>query len=303
MAWTSSRRARPRAPGLDPERDAWLGPEGEAPTSDLAAAGEVGPRLVSAADLIARGRGGGRVASGPDARDTATRWGRSGSDPAGEDRAGQAEHGAWSAGDGPADGRRARRAGGNRRAAWPRQRRPAAEATQSAGGGPGEATAECEAGPLLAPGTAMDVALRYLATRPRSEQEVRTRLRRAGALEATVDVVLNRLRQSGLVDDAAFAHYWVDQRQTYRPRGSRLLHAELRQHGVDKELAVAAAEPTRDSAEDDAYRAASRRAAQLRALDERAFRTRLGQFLARRGFDWDVVAPVVDRLWAEHEPS
>ena len=41
------------------------------------------------------------------------------------------------------------------------------------------------------------------------------------------------------------------------------------------------------------------RAHQLAELDERAFKQRLGQFLARRGFDWDTIAAVVERLRSE----
>src|SRR5216683_6418558 len=145
----------------------------------------------------------------------------------------------------------------------------------------------------------IDVALRFLAQRPRSEQEVRRRLRRAGADEAAVEGVLERLRQHALVDDTAFAEYWVEQRQTFRPRGARLLRAELRQHGVDVSAAEAAAETTAASASDDAYRAAQRRARQLSSADERVFKSRLAQFLGRRGFDWDTISPVVDRLWAD----
>jgi regulatory protein len=153
--------------------------------------------------------------------------------------------------------------------------------------------------PPPSPSEAIDIALRYLAARPRSEHEVRRRLRRTGLDEPAIDGLLGRLRASGLVDDAAFAHYWVEQRQTFRPRGTRLLEAELRQHGIQSELASAAAEPASSSAEDDAYRAAHRRARQLRGVEERTFRTRVGQFLARRGFDWDTVSPTVDRLWRE----
>ena len=146
---------------------------------------------------------------------------------------------------------------------------------------------------------AIDLALRYLAARPRSEHEVRRRLRRTGLDETVIETLLGRLRSSGLVDDVAFAEYWVEQRQTFRPRGSRLLEAELRQHGVSAELATAAAEPADASAEDDASRVGRKRAVQLSRLDERTFRTRLGQTLARRGFDWDTIATTVDRLWTE----
>jgi regulatory protein len=143
------------------------------------------------------------------------------------------------------------------------------------------------------------VALRFLAQRPRTEQEVRRRLQRAGADETAVEGVLDRLRQHGLVDDTAFAQYWVEQRQTFRPRGARLLRAELRQHGIDSAAAEAAAGTTEASATEDAYRAAAKRARQLGAADERAFKSRLAQFLARRGFAWDTISSAVDRLWEE----
>ena len=121
-------------------------------------------------------------------------------------------------------------------------------------------------------------------------------VRFASSRQASVVV---QLKQHRLVDDAAFAQYWVEQRQTFRPRGGRLLRAELRSHGVgarDAEEAAASVEP---SAEEDAYRAAAKRARQLGGLDERTFKTRLSQFLARRGFDWDTITSVVERLYTE----
>ena len=119
--------------------------------------------------------------------------------------------------------------------------------------------------------------------------------------EAAAEATVRQLRQHHLLDDAEFARYWVDQRQTFRPRGARLLRAELRQHGVDRALAEDAAASVDDSAESDAYRAAARRARQLGQTDERTFRLRLGQLLARRGFDWDIIDGVVGRLWQERE--
>jgi regulatory protein len=153
--------------------------------------------------------------------------------------------------------------------------------------------------------SALDTAVRFLARRPRSEYEVRQRLRRAGIDEATTEGVLAQLRQHQLVDDRAFADYWVEQRQTFRPRGARLLRAELARLGVDRGGVDAAVEPVAGSAEEDAYRAARRQAHRLHGLDERTFATRLGGWLARRGFDWDTITPVVNRLWAEavSEPS
>ena len=142
-----------------------------------------------------------------------------------------------------------------------------------------------------------DAALRFLGARPRSEREIRDRLARHEFDATVVDRVIERLRRIRLVDDAAFATYWVEQRATHRPRGSRLLKQELRQKGVSQDV-LAEALPSEDD-DDGAYRAAQRKATSLRALDERTFKQRLGAFLQRRGYGYETVRPVVTRLWLE----
>ena len=143
-----------------------------------------------------------------------------------------------------------------------------------------------------------DAALRFLGPRPRSEREIRDRLAKHEFAPSVVDATIKRLRRIGLVDDAAFAEYWVEQRQTHRPRGGRLLKQELRAKGVDADVAAAALRSEGDDAE-GAYQAALRKAHSLRLLDERTFRQRLGGFLQRRGFDYETTRTVVNRLWAE----
>ena len=144
----------------------------------------------------------------------------------------------------------------------------------------------------------LDAALRFLAPRQRSEQEIRRRLTEKGHRPDRVERVIARLRELGLVDDRAFAEFWLDERARHRPRGARALKAELFQKGIAREVVDQALDPERDESE-DAYRAASRRAATLSTLDERLFRQRLAQLLQRRGFGWETIEPVVERLWRE----
>jgi regulatory protein len=125
---------------------------------------------------------------------------------------------------------------------------------------------------------------------------VRQHLRRAGLDAEGIDSVLDQLRRHGLVDDQTFAEYWVDQRQTFRPRGARLMRAELTRLGVARSVADAATSELDGSAEEDAYRVAARRAARLQGLPPNVFAARLGAFLTRRGFDWEIIARVVERL-------
>jgi regulatory protein len=144
---------------------------------------------------------------------------------------------------------------------------------------------------------ALDAALHFLGPRPRSEREIRDRLARGEYDVQVVDRVIGRLRQLRLVDDAAFAAYWVEQRATHRPRGARLLKQELRQKGVSQDV-VTEALPEDDDA-DGAYRAAQRKATSLRAQDERTFKQRLGAFLQRRGYGYETTRSVVSRLWSD----
>src|SRR5919197_753067 len=80
---------------------------------------------------------------------------------------------------------------------------------------------------------ALETALAFLSHRPRSERELRDRLARQEVPEPTLEAVVERLKQLRLIDDQDFARYWVEQRQTHRPRGTRLLRQELRWKGVD----------------------------------------------------------------------
>ncbi|HZT08734.1 MAG TPA: regulatory protein RecX [Chloroflexota bacterium] len=143
-------------------------------------------------------------------------------------------------------------------------------------------------------------ALRFLATRPRSEAEVRRRLARAGYSPQAADATANRLKAEGLVDDDAFAAYWVSQRMTFHPRGPRALRAELRAKGVDATRTSAAIEPIQPSQALQAYRAALRRAERLCEPDERRFVHDLIAYLARRGFDYGPAREAVALLWKEH---
>jgi regulatory protein len=74
---------------------------------------------------------------------------------------------------------------------------------------------------------------------------------------------------------------------------------ELRQKGVSDEVIEEIFDQTGGADEDLAYQAACKQARKLKDLEWPDFRRKLGGFLARRGFTYDVIAPVVDRVWAE----
>lgn len=143
----------------------------------------------------------------------------------------------------------------------------------------------------------LNAALRYLDYRPRSEIELRERLRRRGFNGDNVEAVVARLRERGLVDDLAFAQFWKDNRQSFRPRSRWLTALELRQKGVPDDIINQVVADVDD--EDSAYRAAQSRAHHLPSSDYQSFHHRLSEYLKRRGFGYRVITHTVERLWQE----
>lgn len=144
--------------------------------------------------------------------------------------------------------------------------------------------------------------LRFLAPRPRSRAEVRRRLLRPRPRQQPPDArvverVLERLETSGLLDDRAFADFWVENRERFSPRSAHALGQELRQRGVDAETVEATTEPERDF--DRALAAGRQKLRSLAGADYPTFRDRLGPFLLRRGFSFEVARSAVRRLWEE----
>jgi len=146
---------------------------------------------------------------------------------------------------------------------------------------------------------AYERALKLLSIRPRSEDEIRRKLREHKVTEETIGAVLAHLRRAGLVDDAAFANYWVENRATFRPRSQRMLKAELKRKGVGEAALTQALAETNDA--EAAYTLAAKRvrSAKLAEGPYPDFRRKLGDYLARRGFDYETIGPVVERLWKE----
>jgi regulatory protein len=75
------------------------------------------------------------------------------------------------------------------------------------------------------------------------------------------------------------------------------LTAELRQKGISNEAIDTA---LRDLDEDNlAYKAALKQFRKYQGLDWQDFRQKMGAYLARRGFSYEITSVVVERVWSE----
>ena len=132
-------------------------------------------------------------------------------------------------------------------------------------------------------GTAKDRALRLLAVRWRSREELRRRLVAAGFASEDVTSALDDLARVELVDDSRFARELVKQRGGRRMAGDREIRAALRQSGVAGDVAEEAMAGMSDEGE-RALALARGRAVRMTGMDSKAAYRRLFGFLVRRGY-------------------
>lgn len=129
--------------------------------------------------------------------------------------------------------------------------------------------------------------LNYLSFRPRTEFEVRARLKKYDITEtASVDWIINKLKENNYLSDLEFARWFVDSRMSNRPRSKKHLSAELCAKGVSADVINQVLLDLNDSAPLEA----------LISKKATLSRDKLLQFLLRRGFKYSAVQAKLDEM-------
>ena len=136
-------------------------------------------------------------------------------------------------------------------------------------------------------------AVRYLGSRPRSQAEIERYLRDKEYDDGVIAATVERLLAQGYLDDAAFAQYWRENRDRFRPRSAAALRAELRQKGVDR----ADVDEALDGLDEEAaaWAAVASKLPRWQALPADEFNQKVSAFLARRGFGYATIRTVCRR--------
>jgi len=153
----------------------------------------------------------------------------------------------------------------------------------------------------------VEKAVRFLGYRPRSEKELRdyflyrgkirdlTSEEERGKYLTSVEAAIEKVKKLGYLNDKEFAGWWTSQREEFKKSSARQLKLELMKKGISKEL-IEETLSTGMSEEEKALAIATKKARFLSALPKKEFKIKMGQFLARKGFDWELIKKIVDRL-------
>ncbi len=147
---------------------------------------------------------------------------------------------------------------------------------------------------------ARDVALHYLKHRPRTAQEIRRRLERAGFDASSIQGVVAWLQEHGYLNDEAYAREYARNRLQHRGYGPRRLRAELQKRGISPDIIeTALAEALRAVSPIAVARHVGQKhwARLLQSEpDVRKRRRKLLNYLQRRGFTLEVAYAVLREL-------
>lgn len=137
-----------------------------------------------------------------------------------------------------------------------------------------------------------------LRSRPRSEYEIRLRLKEKGYDGAVIDGVVDGLRRTGDIDDVKFARFWIDSRMNMNPMGDVILKHELKLKGVSDSVIEATLENKRATYDEYevAFNMAAEKYKRFQKLDKKKALKRVYDFLLRRGFKYDTIRAITDKL-------
>jgi len=138
-----------------------------------------------------------------------------------------------------------------------------------------------------------DKLLKFAMVRPRSKKEIKDYFRRKKIHESMHADLFEKLKHFELLDDAKFAGWWIEQRQTFRPKPKKVIVQELRIKGIDKEIIENVLEEEVFDEEKMAKDILEKKAYKWKKLESRVAKQKKTQYLASKGFTWGVIEKVV----------
>lgn len=140
----------------------------------------------------------------------------------------------------------------------------------------------------------LNAAYNYLSYRPRSEQEIRDKLKekyQAALIEKTVV----KLKELKYLNDNDFARLWVDSRGA--SRGKIALKNELLKKGVAKNIIESTLESINSGEELENAKALIESKSKYKNLTKNEAYKRVAPYLQRRGYSYNTVKKIIDELY------
>jgi regulatory protein len=140
-----------------------------------------------------------------------------------------------------------------------------------------------------------DKLIRFAMVRPRSQKEITDYFKRKQVHESLHEKLFEKLKHLELLDDAKFAKWWIDQRIEFRNKSKRVIIQELRIKGISQDAIENAFADTPIDEKRMARELLDKKMYKWKNLEPREARQKMSQYLAGKGFNWEVIESVLKR--------
>lgn len=139
-------------------------------------------------------------------------------------------------------------------------------------------------------------ALDFLSYRIRSRKEIIDKLKSKKISSATIDKTIAHLEKLGLINDEEFAKLLVQSSTGKNPSGKSVIRQKLHKKGISKEISESVlnnifTEETEKSFVLDLFNKYKKK---LTGLGKRQKRKKMFDYLARKGFDFDIINEILN---------
>jgi len=139
-------------------------------------------------------------------------------------------------------------------------------------------------------------ALYYIGLRNRSEHDITKYLIKKGFDKTIIHRVVKLFTEKGLIDDYHYALNYIRSTHEHKVVGNRIIEKKLFERGIHKSLIKKAMKATQDNGPDieRIYQMAQKKYNRIKGKDHA--KEKVGLFLQQRGFPWDTIKEVLNRL-------
>jgi len=142
---------------------------------------------------------------------------------------------------------------------------------------------------------ALQKCFRWLGIRPRSEKELRDKLKEKQFDPKIINQAIGQIKELGYLNDQEFTRMFIEMKKS---KGRMVIQRELRRKGIDEEIIKNSLAKYYSSDEEleSALNLAEKKMCTYKKLPALKTKQKLARYLAGRGFNWEIIQEVLHRL-------
>ena len=137
-------------------------------------------------------------------------------------------------------------------------------------------------------------AFSFLGYKPRTEKELKKKLKEKKISEQNIEKTLNTLKEFKFLDDNQYAKMFLEEKLNYKPAGKRLISMKLAEKGIKKEVIenVISSQYSEEKEKKKAKELLAKYIKKVKAKSDIDKKQKCYRYLLSKGFDFDIIKEV-----------